>query len=249
MKITRKHFTVWVSIALITCSAFTILSKKNITIWMIGDSTMSIKKPTAFPETGWGMEVQPFFDNTVKIENKAMNGRSTRSYINEKRWQEVMDQLKEGDYVLIEFGHNDEKIEKPAVGTSLDEFRDNLARFINDTKEKKAIPVLMTPICRRNFKNGILTDTHKGYPDVVRKLADSLRVPLVDMQRKTEQLLTSLGDEGSKVLFNYVEPGNANYPEGKKDDTHLSPMGAKKIAGLAVEGLKESVPAIAERLK
>ncbi|MCW3091702.1 MAG: rhamnogalacturonan acetylesterase [Ferruginibacter sp.] len=249
MKITRKHFIAWMSIAIFACSAFTILTKKNITIWMIGDSTMAIKQAKAYPETGWGMEVQPFFDNTVQIENKAMNGRSTKSFINEKRWQEVLDNLKEGDYVLIEFGHNDEKIEKPAVGTSLDEFRGNLAKFINESKDKKAIPVLMTPICRRNFKNGVLIDTHKGYPDVVRKLAGSLHVPLVDMQQKTEQLLTSLGDEGSKFLFNYVEPGNVNYPEGKKDDTHLSPTGAKKIAGLAVEALKELVPGIAGRLK
>ena len=249
MKTTKKQFLLWMSIAVIACSAFTILKKKNIVIWMVGDSTMSIKQPKAYPETGWGMEVQSFFDNTVTIENKALNGRSTKSFINEKKWQEVTDNLKEGDYVLIEFGHNDEKIEKPAVGTSLDEFKDNLARFINESRDKKALPVLLTPIARRKFKDGVLIDTHAGYPDVVRKLADSLHVPMIDMQRKTQQLLTSMGDEGSKILFKYVEAGNVNYPEGKKDDTHLSPLGAKKIAGLAIEGLKELIPAIAERLK
>lgn len=147
--------------------------------------------------------------------------------------------LKEGDYVFIEFGHNDEKIDKPGVGVSIDEYKKNLSRFVNEARSKKAIPVLLTPITRRSFKNGVFTETHGLYPDAVRTVADSLHVPLIDMHKKSIALITSMGDEPSKALYNYLEAGHKNYPEGKKDDTHFSPLGAKKIAALAVEGIKE----------
>jgi lysophospholipase L1-like esterase len=235
-------------LAFVALVSFIAVQKKNITVYMIGDSTMSIKQAKAFPETGWGMELGQFFNSTVSIDNRAMNGRSTLSFQKENRWQPVVDNLKEGDYVIIEFGHNDEKIDKPGVGTTLDQFRDNLIKFVTETRSKNATPILMTPISRRSFKNGVLTDSHKGYPDVVRRVADSLKVPFVDMLVKTENWLKATGDEPSKQYFNYVEAGHANYPEGKKDDTHLSPTGAKAIAALAVQGFRELKIELAERL-
>jgi lysophospholipase L1-like esterase len=243
------HKKLLIASMLLALMSFTLIKKKDITIYMIGDSTMSIKQPKAFPETGWGMELGQFFDKTITIDNRAQNGRSTLSFQNENRWQPVVDNLKEGDYVIIEFGHNDEKIDKPNVGTSLEQFRDNLIKFVNDTRNKKAMPILMTPISRRSFKNGVLTDTHKGYPDVVRKVADSLKVPFVDMLAKTEKWLRETGDEPSKKFFNHVEAGHANYTDGKKDDTHLSPEGAKAIAAMAVEGFRELKLELAERLQ
>jgi len=238
------------SIALVAAIIFMslIIPPKKITVWMIGDSTMSIKQPKAFPETGWGMEFPAFFDESVTVANLAMNGRSTQSFRSENRWQPVLDGLKEGDYVFIEFGHNDEKVDKPNVGTSLQQFKANLVQYVVETRERKGIPVLMTPIARRSFKDGVLQDTHKGYPDVVRQVADSLKVPMIDMLQKTSQLLTKLGEQGSIQLFNYVAPGHVNYPEGKKDDTHLSPEGAKQVAALAAEGIKELKLELATRL-
>lgn len=228
--------------------AFALPAKKKLTIWMIGDSTMANKSTKAFPEIGWGMAFGSFFDTAVKIENRAQNGRSTKSFINEKRWQPIIDSLQPGDYVFIEFGHNDEKIDKPAVGTSLDEFRINLSRFVTETRAKKGYPVLLTPVARRNFKDGILQPTHGGYPGVVKRVADSLKVPLIDMETKSSQYLTSLGDEPSKQLFNYVDSGHVNYPKGKKDDTHFSGAGATKMAALAVEGIRELKLPLASRL-
>jgi pectinesterase len=210
-----------------------------ITIYMIGDSTMANKQPKAYPETGWGMSLGQFFDKNVKIDNRAMNGRSTLSFINEKRWDSVLTTLKKGDYVFIEFGHNDEKIDKPGVGTSLEDYKKNLIRFVTETRQKNATPVLLTPTMRRSYKDGVFTDSHGGYPGVVRALADSMHVPLIDMHKKTERLITSMGEESSKALFNYVDSGHVNYPKGNKDDTHFSPVGARKIAELAVEGIKE----------
>lgn len=215
---------------------------------MIGDSTMSIKKPDKFPETGWGMAFGQYFDNTVTIDNRAQNGRSTKSFIAENRWQPVVDQLKEGDYVFIEFGHNDEKIDKPGTGTTLDEFRTNLAKFVMETRAQKGFPVLLTPITRRSFKNGELKETHIGYPEVVRSLADSLKVPMIDLLAKSRAVVISKGDEASKQLYNYVDSGHVNYPKGLKDDTHFSPAGANKMAALAAEAIKELKLSLAERL-
>lgn len=219
---------------------FVMMPAKHSTVYIIGDSTAANKEHKVFPETGWGMELGRLFTSNLKVDNRAMNGRSTQSFINEKRWASVLTTLKAKDYVLIQFGHNDEKIDKPGIGTSLAQYKLNLIRYVQDTQAKKAYPILLTPIVRRNFKDGILIDTHSGYPDVVRKLADSLQIPLIDMQVKTEKLLTGLGEQASVKLFNHVDAGHVNYPEGKKDNTHLSPDGAKAVAALVAEGILET---------
>jgi lysophospholipase L1-like esterase len=234
--------------AIVFLSGFSLLQKQT-TVYIIGDSTAANKQEKAHPETGWGMELQAFFNDEVKVDNRALNGRSTKSFRAEKRWEPILENLKAGDYVLIEFGHNDEKVDKPTVGVSLADFKINLVNYVNETRSKKAIPVLLTPISRRSFKNGILTDTHGGYPGVTRQVADSLKVPLIDMLAKTEKLLTDLGDEGSIKLFLHVDSGHVNYPKGKKDDTHLSPAGAKELAGLVAKGIRENKLAIARKLK
>lgn len=233
---------------IIVLTAFTI-AKKQTTLYIIGDSTAANKSEKAFPETGWGMALQAFFKDEIKIDNRALNGRSTKSFLAENRWQPILNQLKTGDYVFIEFGHNDEKIDKPTVGVSLSDFKINLVNYVNETRSKKAIPVLLTPISRRSFKDGILIDSHGDYPAVTRKVADSLKVPLIDMLAKTESLLNRLGDQGSIKLFLHIDSGHVNYPKGKKDDTHLSPDGAKEVAGLVVQGIKEKKLSLVKSLK
>jgi lysophospholipase L1-like esterase len=236
-------------ILIISLIFFSFTMQKNpITVYIIGDSTAANKSPKAFPETGWGMELASFFDQEIKVDNRALNGRSTKSFSNEKHWEKVLTTLKAGDYVLIEFGHNDEKVDKPEVGTSLEEFKINLIKYVKETQAKQAMPILMTPIMRRSFKNGVFMDSHKGYPEVIRKLADSLHIPLIDMHRKTEKLILELGDQPSIKLFNHVDSGHVNYPAGKKDDTHLSPYGAKIVAGLVADGIKESKVGLAKHL-
>lgn len=222
--------------------------KEKITVYIIGDSTAANKEESAFPETGWGMMLGAFFNADIRIDNRAVNGRSTKSFLNEKRWDTVLAALKPGDYVLIQFGHNDEKVDRPAVGTSLAAYKANLIRYVKDTHAKKAHPLLLTPIMRRSFKDGRFADTHGGYPDVVRQVADSLKVPLIDMHRKTEVLLINRGEWASVKLFNHVDSGHVNYPNGKKDDTHLSPEGAKVIASLFAEGIRESKTGLARYL-
>lgn len=238
----------WMGVLLLALCAFALPPKQKIRLWMIGDSTMANKQPKAYPETGWGMALGQFFDETVEVHNHAQNGRSTLSFINEKRWQAVLDSAQEGDYVFIEFGHNDEKIDKPGVGVTPADYGINLSRFVQEARAKKAIPVLLTPIMRRSYKEGVLFDSHGAYPPVVRRVADSLRVPLIDMHLKSEALINGMGEEGAKKLFNYVEPGDKNYPNGKKDDTHFSVFGATAMAELAVQGMKELKLDLVKRL-
>ena len=211
------------------------------TVYMIGDSTMANKQPDKFPETGWGMPFSKMFDDNISVDNRSMNGRSTKSFINEKRWQPIVDALKVGDYVLIQFGHNDEKIDKPTVGTSIEEFKTNLIKFIIETRSAKAFPILFTPVNRWKFDSlDRFQDTHGAYPDVVREVAKTYNVPLIDMYNKSKALMDKIGPEASHKWFNQLEKGeNLNYPNGIKDNTHFNPIGAKQMADLAVDGLKE----------
>jgi len=245
----KKITLIPLSITVILLLAAFNLIQQTTTVYIIGDSTAANKLAKAYPETGWGMELQSFFKNDVIVDNRALNGRSTKSFKAEKQWQPVLEKLAPGDYVFIEFGHNDEKIDKPGIGTSPEEFKTNLVNYVNETRSKKAIPILLTPISRRSFTNGVLADTHGDYPKVTRKVADSLKVPLIDMLVKTENLLKRLGDLPSIKLFNYVDSGDVNYPVGKKDNTHLSPEGAKKFAGFVAEGIKEQKLGLAKKLK
>src|SRR5689334_17938120 len=120
----------------------------KIKIWLIGDSTMANKEIKAYPETGWGMPFAYFFDSTVVVDNRARNGRSTRSFIAEGLWQPVVDRLKEGDYVFIQFGHNDESKEKGERYATPEQYKTNLIKFVTETRAKKANPILLTPVTR-----------------------------------------------------------------------------------------------------
>ncbi|MEH6306661.1 rhamnogalacturonan acetylesterase [Olivibacter sp. CPCC 100613] len=233
----KKTRTLLLICSLIFC-AFTFKDEK-ITVWMMGDSTMAIKDPNKYPETGWGVPFATLFKSNVKVENRAKNGRSTRSFINEGRWQEIYDQLKTGDYLFIQFGHNDEKLDKPKVGTDIRTFKANLCMFIAKAREKGAKPILLSAIARRHFEQGVLVDTHKGYPAATHAVADSLKVPFIDLTEKTNDLLTGLGEQKSVTLFLHLKPGHKNYPEGVIDNTHLNRAGAMAVAKLAVEGMKE----------
>lgn len=245
----KKNFFKFIAVgALAVLFSFTFIPKKT-KLYIIGDSTAANKEEKAYPETGWGMVLQSYFKPDITVENKALNGRSTKSFRAEKHWDPILAQLAPGDYVFIEFGHNDEKVDKPNIGVSLADFKLNLVNYVKETRSKKAFPVLLTPISRRSFKNGILIDSHGDYPRITRQVADSLNVPLIDMLVKTESLLTRLGDEPSIKLFNYVDSGNVNYPDGKKDNTHLSPAGAKQVAGLVVKGIKELRLSLVKSLK
>jgi lysophospholipase L1-like esterase len=223
------------------CISLSCFAQKT-TIYTIGDSTMADKiKPDENPEKGWCQVLPSFFDlNTITIDNRAVNGRSTKSFINEKRWESVYKSLKKGDYVFIQFGHNDAKVaDSTRYTNSHTAYRHNLIRFVTETREKGAIPILFSSIARRNFnEQGVLVDTHGDYPLEARLVAQEYQVPFIDLEYFSEILEQSYGPEKSKELHLYFKAGeHPYYPEGKSDDTHLSLRGAMEIAKIAIREL------------
>lgn len=213
------------------------------TLHLVGDSTMADKEnPETNPEFGWGQLLPDFFDNSVVVVNHAKNGRSTKSFIDEGRWQKVLDELEEGDYVFVQFGHNDQKVKNPKRYTNAySGYRSNLERMIREVKSKGATPVIFSSIVRRNFNEfGVLEDTHEAYPFVARAVAQEMNVPFVDMQVASEKLVNELGDEESKKLYLWIEPGKNDYlPDGIQDNTHFSEKGANEMCRLAIQEMKK----------
>jgi lysophospholipase L1-like esterase len=209
---------------------------------LIGDSTMA-NKPTdpPNPEHGWGQMLPQFFRDPAMVVNHALNGRSTKSFIDEGHWQQVLDELHPGDYVLIQFGHNDEKIADPRRGTTpYGTYSDNLRRFIRETRARGAIPLLATPVVRRKWDaQGRLVDTHGEYPDAMRRVAREEHVPLLELQQLTAKMEEQAGVEGSKQIHLWIKPGEyARLPNGREDNTHFSAYGATQVAALAVQEIR-----------
>lgn len=240
-------------------------SEQKVRIFMIGDSTMANKDVSGGKlERGWGMMLKNFFTDNVIVNNHALNGRSSKSFIAEGHWQKVVEQIRPGDYVFIQFGHNDEKadtLRHTDPGTSFD---DNLRRFVNETRRKGGIPVLFNSVVRRTFADSktavedddrrdnssnylaegdTLVDTHGAYLLSPRNVAVELDVPFVDANKITHDLEEGLGPDGSKKLHMWYRPGEVEYlPDGRQDNTHYNVYGAYIVAGLLAEAVADEVP-------
>ena len=219
-------------------------------IYCIGDSTMADKKPEVFPETGWCQALPLFLDETVTVHNHARNGRSSKSFIDEGRWQVVLDSLQQGDVLFIQFGHNDQKeYDSSRYTTPFGTYTKNLERFVSEAREKGAEPILFTSIVRRKFgDDGQLIDTHEDYPVATRQVAAKLDVPLIDLQQLTEEWINGMGDEPSKAMYLWTAP-NDKFPEGRQDDTHLSETGAAEVAKLALQECRRQKLAFSNRIE
>ena len=223
------------------------------TIYGIGDSTMANKvKPDENPERGWGQMLPLFFNDKITIDNRAVNGRSTKSFIAEKRWDAIYKILKKGDYVFIQFGHNDAKENDSLRYTNPHSaYRHNLIRFVTETREKGATPIIFSSIARRNFnENGVLIPTHGDYTLEARLVAQEYHVPFIDMEYYSELLEQSYGPEKSKQLHLYFKAGEIPYYKvDKADDTHLCVKGATAIAKIVVDELKKNKLDIVKYIK
>ena len=258
-----KKKLLFLLMALIAFTAFT-EGEKKITVFMIGDSTMANKSITGGkPERGWGHVLGGFFTEDIIVDNHAVNGRSSKSFIDEGRWDKVLSRIKPGDYVVIQFGHNDEKPKADRHTDPGTTFDANLERFVNESRERGATPILMNAIVRRNFlapcdqpghivasdnqvEGDTLYDTHGAYLDSPRNVAKKLNVPFVDANKITHELVQGLGREESKKLYMWVEPNTVPaVPKGSVDNTHLNIYGARVVAGLLVDAMAEVVPALA----
>lgn len=191
-----------------------------------------------------------FWDSTVTVVNRAKNGRSTKTFISEGLWKSIIDEAKEGDYLIIQFGHNDESKSKQERYATPDTFKMNLTRFITESRAKKAIPILSTPVSRRKFdKDGNAVETHSEYSALTREVAKEQNVLFIDLDEKSRALYQKFGAENSKLLFLQLQPGeHPNYPEGKDDNTHFNELGARLIAQLVLTELKSLNLELTERI-
>ncbi len=218
------------------------LPESNPRIFLIGDSTMADKPLEENPERGWGQLLPQFLMPGIQVQNHAVNGRSTKSFIKEGKWDTVMSRMRKGDYVLIQFGHNDQKVEDtnrsaPAHGL----YKENLIRYVKDTRSKGGYPILITPVMRRKFDGkGKFVDQHGDYPGVVKEVAALLKVPMIDLHKSSEALIVKEGVEGSKRLFlNIPQQHFKNYKGKEEDNTHFSEYGAASIASLVCQSILE----------
>ncbi len=222
-------------------------------IFMCGDSTMSDKPLSPpHPERGGGQLLPMYFDPQVKVVNLAINGRSSKSFRDENRWQPVLERMQPGDYVIIQFGHNDSKQDARDRFTGpFGSFKQNLERYVREAREKQGAPILATPVARRSFvTDGKTRDTPGDYAVAVRQVAAEQKVPLLDLEKRTRELLEKLGPERSRKLFLWYEPGEfESLPGGKQDNTHFNAYGASRMCDLATAEIRAQVPELAGWLK
>ncbi len=211
---------------------FASCDRKPLTVWMVGDSTMADRYDTVeTPERGWGQLFPTWLTEDVTVMNHAKNGRSTKSFLAEGRWEPVISGIRPGDVLILQFGHNDAKASDSLRYASPEDYAANLTRMVREAKAKDAHVILCTPIARRHFKNGELEYVHGDYPARARDVAARENIPLVDLTTSTMEWLAPLGDEGSQPYFVYImQPGEySKYPEGKTDNTHLRLRGALEV--------------------
>lgn len=212
------------------------------TLYLVGDSTMADKAdPGNNPEHGWGQMLPRFVDTVhLAVRNHAANGRSTKRFLDEGRWDSVMTRVRPGDYVLVQFAHNDGSVVNPErYVNAYTGFRRNLERMVAETRAKGATPILASPVVRRAFNaSGVLTDAHGAYGYVLRRVAREQHVPFIDLQMLTEDMVRAAGPERSKALYLWVAAGRyPHFPQAKQDNTHFTEAGATAVARLAAEGL------------
>ncbi len=248
-------------VSILVLSAFSFKSKVT-TIYLIGDSTVadySLEKEyesKRFPQVGWGQVFQPFFQkdslklvknilgNTkeVKIDDRAKGGRSTRTFFQEGRWASVYKTLQKGDVVMMQFGHNDASEEKTERYVNIEGYKEFLRLFINQTREKGATPIVLTPVARNYpWKEGKLTNVHGDYPQAAKDVAKELNVKLIDLNQLSMEFFTSKGQE--YVTQNYFMNFEAGlfpaFPTGQKDNTHFQTAGGKEVVRLVFNAMKK----------
>lgn len=215
------------------------------TVYLAGDSTMASQLPSRRPMTGWGEPFSSMLCNNARVINRAENGRSTKSFLTDGLWTNLISELSTGDIVMIQFGHNDQKLNNPRVyASAFEDYRENLQRFITDVRSRDATPILLTSIVRRAFDSeGNLQRTLGDYPAATRNVAFEMQAILIDVNAILYELVQSKGPVASKNWYLHLKPdSHHNYKEGIKDNTHLSAEGALEVGTLVAAELKKIRP-------
>ena len=218
---------------------------------MAGDSTLKTYNVNNTPMRGWGQMISNYFDDNVEFFNYAHGGKSTKSFRVEGFWDEMMQSVKPGDIVFIQFGHNDGSKNKPERYTTPDEYKQNLIAYVKEVKAKKALPILCTSIVMRKFVEGEFKDGHGLYPVKMREVAEEMDVLLLDIHKESETFIKHLGEKQSVYMYMHLKPGeHPRFPEGKEDNTHLKEFGADMVAQMAVRQIKkQKIKVLAKHLR
>lgn len=210
-------------------------------IYLIGDSTCHTNKEDTYPQKGWGQYFGDYLKTKYKVINLAENGRSTKSFRDEGLFVPCEENISEGDYLFIEFGHNDEKIDEKRHTDPFSTYQANLLYFVNVARKAKATPVLLSSIYRRHFNSGIIEENcHLDYPKAMKELAQYEGVIFIDMCELTKECLIKKGDEKSKEFFMNFGPNiYKNYPDGKEDNSHLREKGAREVCSILTNEMKK----------
>ncbi|MFF8413112.1 rhamnogalacturonan acetylesterase [Streptomyces omiyaensis] len=206
-------------------------SPRRRTLFLAGDSTAAQKYADAAPETGWGMALPFFLHHGLTVANHAVNGRSTKSFLDEGRLEPIAAALRPGDVLLVQFGHNDQKTTDPLRHTDpWGSYRDNLRVFVETARSRGAVPVLATSVERRRFDAAGTAQRSLGdYPAAARETASALATPLLDVEALSLALWQRLGPEATKTYFNWTAT--------EQDNTHFNPPGAIEAARLVAREL------------
>ena len=220
-------------------------------IFLAGDSTVQTYDESYVPQCGWGQVISRYFTEDVTFVNKSIGGRSSRSFFNEGRLDVILDEIGSGDYLFIQFGHNDATIQRPERYVDGVGFKMYLEKYIDGAMEKNATPVLITPMGRYSLDsdNKFITD-FKIYVQAMKEVALDKSVALIDLCTKSLDLFNEVGLEGTKKFFMMLPPDvYPKFKEGLDDHTHFQEKGAIELAKLVAEGVKESNLPIAKSVK
>ncbi|MEU4767578.1 rhamnogalacturonan acetylesterase [Actinosynnema sp. NPDC023794] len=225
------------AVAGVTASAAT-----PVQVYIAGDSTASTYVSSQAPRAGWGQALPVFLTSDAVAVNVARSGASSKSFIDQGRLDHILARIKPGDYLLISFGHNDEKIDDPTRYTEPSTtYKSYLSQYVDKSRAKGANPVLVTPVERRRFTSaGTTSPSHGAYPAAMRELAAAKRVPLIDLTASSTALWNRVGVEGTKKYFMHLAAGQyPNYPDGVQDNTHFQAFGAIEVARLVATSLRD----------
>ncbi|MEO3752997.1 rhamnogalacturonan acetylesterase [Streptomyces sp. B6B3] len=230
------------------------------TVYIASDSTAQTYNASYAPQAGWGQMLDRFFDDTVTVANHAIGGRSSRSFIEEGRLDTILNEIQPGDYLFVQFGHNDASWDKPERYTPPEDYQEFLRNdYIAGARDRGAIPVIVTPVSRRDYDpaTGKFNVSFPEYVDKAVEVAAQEDVPLVDLSASSRAYLDAIGPEAAKDVFLWTDPGEyPNRPDGTQDNTHFQEYGAIEMARLVatdvasldvplaghVEGIGAAVP-------
>jgi lysophospholipase L1-like esterase len=258
----RTSFTACILLLAVSTILWAFVShEKPPIIYLIGDSTVtdySLEddyEDKRYPQMGWGQVFHEFLDTKglfgvrhiikgerVVVDDRAKGGRSTRTFFQEGRWRSVYASLKKDDVVMMQFGHNDQSIQKVLRYVNVEGYKEFIRLFVNQTREKSAIPIIITPV-NRNYPwiNGQLVNCHGEYPNAAKEIAKELEVPVIDLTQLSIKHFTERGEEyvTNNYFMNLPSEKFKAYPEGMNDNTHFQPEGAMEVAKLVFEAMKD----------